>query len=270
MPSLLATGAVHHHLIRENSRTRCGLVVETGEAREVAHFALLIGYGAGAVNPYLAFETMPTGGGSGMLYVFDTHSGQLKIVESLWYPSFFYAWAGEGALVVEKLGGLSAYVDVTQRSVNSVWLAQSATRPSGAISPGNKCYVYEGFCDAAQEEGICLRTLPPDPQQPAVCPALVADQPLPWRPQPWRQRGGGGILSQSPGHRTLGVKQPHKAVRPQVAAQPAVPVGQVGRAAGDHHAGGRAFRRLDQLPVELLEEMAHQLPGQHAYQHHKR
>ncbi len=57
IPSLLATGAVHHHLIRESSRTRCGLVVETGEAREVAHFALLIGYGAGAINPYLAFET---------------------------------------------------------------------------------------------------------------------------------------------------------------------------------------------------------------------
>ena len=58
IPSLLATGAVHHHLVREETRTRCGLVVETGEAREVAHFALLIGYGAGAVNPYLAFETI--------------------------------------------------------------------------------------------------------------------------------------------------------------------------------------------------------------------
>lgn len=57
IPALLATGAVHHHLIREESRTRCGLIVETGEAREVAHFALLIGYGAGGVNPYLAFET---------------------------------------------------------------------------------------------------------------------------------------------------------------------------------------------------------------------
>jgi glutamate synthase domain-containing protein 2/glutamate synthase domain-containing protein 1/glutamate synthase domain-containing protein 3 len=58
IPALLATGAVHHHLIRESSRTRCGLVVETGEAREVAHFALLIGYGAGAINPYLAFKTV--------------------------------------------------------------------------------------------------------------------------------------------------------------------------------------------------------------------
>ena len=58
IPALLATGAVHHHLIRENSRTRCGIVVETGEAREVAHFALLVGYGAGGINPYLAFETV--------------------------------------------------------------------------------------------------------------------------------------------------------------------------------------------------------------------
>ena len=57
IPSLLATGAVHHHLVREETRTRCGLVVETGEACEVAHFALLIGYGAGGVNPYLALES---------------------------------------------------------------------------------------------------------------------------------------------------------------------------------------------------------------------
>jgi glutamate synthase domain-containing protein 2/glutamate synthase domain-containing protein 1/glutamate synthase domain-containing protein 3 len=58
VPVLLATGGVHHHLVREGSRTRCGIVVETGEAREVQHFALLTGYGAGAVNPYLAFATI--------------------------------------------------------------------------------------------------------------------------------------------------------------------------------------------------------------------
>ncbi|MFM8984862.1 MAG: glutamate synthase central domain-containing protein, partial [Planctomycetia bacterium] len=58
VPALLATGGVHHHLVREGTRTRCGLVVETGEAREVQHFALLTGYGAGAVNPYLAFATI--------------------------------------------------------------------------------------------------------------------------------------------------------------------------------------------------------------------
>jgi glutamate synthase domain-containing protein 2/glutamate synthase domain-containing protein 1/glutamate synthase domain-containing protein 3 len=58
LPVLLATGGVHHHLVKEGTRTRCGLVVETGEAREVQHFALLTGYGAGAVNPYLAFATI--------------------------------------------------------------------------------------------------------------------------------------------------------------------------------------------------------------------
>jgi glutamate synthase domain-containing protein 2/glutamate synthase domain-containing protein 1/glutamate synthase domain-containing protein 3 len=58
IPMLLATGAVHHHLIRETLRTRCGIVCETGEAREVAHLALLIGYGAAAINPYLAFQSI--------------------------------------------------------------------------------------------------------------------------------------------------------------------------------------------------------------------
>ncbi|MDQ2954331.1 MAG: glutamate synthase large subunit, partial [Pseudomonadota bacterium] len=58
MPSLLACAAVHHHLIRKGLRTSVGLVVESGEPREVHHFACLAGYGAEAINPYLAFETL--------------------------------------------------------------------------------------------------------------------------------------------------------------------------------------------------------------------
>jgi glutamate synthase (NADPH/NADH) large chain len=58
IPSLLLTSAVHHHLIREKRRTNVGLVVECGDAREVHHMALLVGFGAGAINPYLAFETI--------------------------------------------------------------------------------------------------------------------------------------------------------------------------------------------------------------------
>ena len=58
IPALLAVAGVHHHLIREGTRTKVGLVLESGEPREVHHFALLIGYGAGAINPYLAFETL--------------------------------------------------------------------------------------------------------------------------------------------------------------------------------------------------------------------
>jgi len=58
IPMLLAVGAVHHHLVREKTRTKVGLIVETGEAREVHHMCLLLGYGATAINPYLVFESI--------------------------------------------------------------------------------------------------------------------------------------------------------------------------------------------------------------------
>ena len=58
VPSLLATGAVHHHLIRERNRAQADIIIESGEPREVHHFATLFGYGASAINPYLAFETI--------------------------------------------------------------------------------------------------------------------------------------------------------------------------------------------------------------------
>ncbi|MCW7490756.1 glutamate synthase large subunit [Leptospira meyeri] len=58
IPSLLAVAGLHHYLIREGLRTKAGIVLESGEPREVAHFALLCGYGANAINPYLAFETI--------------------------------------------------------------------------------------------------------------------------------------------------------------------------------------------------------------------
>jgi len=67
IPALLATSAVHHHLIRKGLRTETGLVVETGSAREVHHFACLAGFGAEAINPYLAFETLIDMKRSGML-----------------------------------------------------------------------------------------------------------------------------------------------------------------------------------------------------------
>ncbi|MCC5697836.1 glutamate synthase subunit alpha, partial [Klebsiella pneumoniae] len=58
IPSLLLVSAVHHHLVRTKERLRVALVVESGDAREVHHIAALLGYGAAAVNPYLAFETI--------------------------------------------------------------------------------------------------------------------------------------------------------------------------------------------------------------------
>jgi glutamate synthase (ferredoxin) len=77
IPALLAVAGLHHHLIREGTRTRVGLVLESGEPRETHHFALLIGYGAGAINPYLAFETLDDMIRQGMLPGLD-HAKALK------------------------------------------------------------------------------------------------------------------------------------------------------------------------------------------------
>src|SRR5450759_5058876 len=67
IPSLLAMTAVHNHLVREETRTQVALIIESGEPREVMHFALLIGYGASAVNPYVAIETLEEMAGQGLL-----------------------------------------------------------------------------------------------------------------------------------------------------------------------------------------------------------
>ncbi len=67
IPSLLACAGLHHHLVREGMRTRAGLIIECGDAREVHHFALLLGYGAGTINPYVAFETLDDMIGQGMI-----------------------------------------------------------------------------------------------------------------------------------------------------------------------------------------------------------
>src|SRR5438128_590636 len=80
IPSLLAVAAVHHHLIREGTRTRCSLIVESGEPREVHHFALLMGYGASAVNPYLAFEAVHDQVKQGMMPAADAEKKYLKAV----------------------------------------------------------------------------------------------------------------------------------------------------------------------------------------------
>jgi len=98
IPSLLATAALHHHLIRQGLRTSTGLVVETGEAREVHHFCALAGYGAEAINPYLAFETLEqirveTGMG---LSAYDVRKNFIKAI-------------GKGIMKVMSKMGISTY-----------------------------------------------------------------------------------------------------------------------------------------------------------------
>src|SRR5206468_9624738 len=82
IPALLATAAVHHHLIRKGLRTSVGLVVETGEPREVHHFCLLAGYGAEAINPYLAFETLAAMSGEFPSEV-DDYEAQKRFIKSI-------------------------------------------------------------------------------------------------------------------------------------------------------------------------------------------
>ncbi len=71
IPALLAVSGLHHHLIRNGTRTRAGIVLESGEPREVHHFSLLIGYGCGAINPYVAFETLDDMISQGLLVGID-------------------------------------------------------------------------------------------------------------------------------------------------------------------------------------------------------
>ncbi len=75
--------ALHHHLVREGTRTRVGIVLETGEAREVHHFALLVGYGAGAINPYLAFETIESMILNGDLENIDVKTGLEHYIKAI-------------------------------------------------------------------------------------------------------------------------------------------------------------------------------------------
>ncbi|MEG3881659.1 glutamate synthase large subunit [Microcoleus sp. herbarium7] len=82
IPALLAVAGLHHHLIRKGTRTRAGLVLESGEPREVHHFATLIGYGCGAINPYLAFETIADSIREGLLVNVDTKTACKNYVKA--------------------------------------------------------------------------------------------------------------------------------------------------------------------------------------------
>jgi len=97
IPALLATSAVHHHLIRKLQRTQCALIVESGEPREVHHFATLFGFGAGAVNPYLVYESI-----EGMI-----EDGSLKDITAEKATANFIKGANKGMLKTMSKMGIS-------------------------------------------------------------------------------------------------------------------------------------------------------------------
>ena len=103
IPSLLLTSAVHHHLIREKTRTKVGLVVESGEVREVHHVALLIGFGTAAVNPYLAMETAEDLVRQGVITGLTPEKAVRNLIKSL----------GKGVLKVMSKMGVSTIASYT-------------------------------------------------------------------------------------------------------------------------------------------------------------
>ncbi len=105
IPSLLLTAAVHHHLVRTKQRTMAGLIVEAGDAREVHHMALLIGYGAGAINPYLAFESIED------LIAEDMHG--LGAMDPIKAVKNYIKACGKGVLKIMSKMGVSTVASYT-------------------------------------------------------------------------------------------------------------------------------------------------------------
>jgi glutamate synthase (NADPH/NADH) large chain len=103
IPSLLLTGAVHHHLVREKTRTQVGLIVEAGDVREVHHVALLIGYGAAAVNPYLAMESVEDLARDGYYVTVEPEVAVKNLIKGL----------GKGVLKVMSKMGISTVASYT-------------------------------------------------------------------------------------------------------------------------------------------------------------
>jgi len=107
IPSLLLTAAVHHHLIREKTRTKVGLVVESGEVREVHHVALLVGFGAAAVNPYLAMESAEDLVRQGVITGITPEKAVANLIKAL----------GKGVLKVMSKMGISTIASYTGAQV---------------------------------------------------------------------------------------------------------------------------------------------------------
>jgi glutamate synthase (NADPH/NADH) large chain len=103
IPSLLLTGAVHHHLVRERTRSQVGLLIEAGDVREVHHVALLIGYGAAAVNPYLAIESVEDLAYEGYFVKADAEAAMANTIKAL----------GKGVLKVMSKIGVSTVASYT-------------------------------------------------------------------------------------------------------------------------------------------------------------
>ena len=112
IPSLLSVAAVHHHLVRERTRTQVGLIVEAGDAREVHHMATLIGFGAAAINPYMAFESISDMIERGVLSASGTGGAAAPLDREKALQNYIKA-AGKGVLKVMSKMGISTVASYT-------------------------------------------------------------------------------------------------------------------------------------------------------------
>jgi glutamate synthase (NADPH/NADH) large chain len=167
MPSLLATAAVHSFLIAERLRTETGLIIETGEARDVSHFALLLGFGAGTIYPYLALDTVASLAREGMLgsvttdsvaqgkFVTAIEKGLLKIFSKMgistaqsYCGAQLFESIGLGPLIIDsyfsgtksRLGGIGLE-EIAQETLARHAAAFDLATDAPTLSPGGQ-YVY--------------------------------------------------------------------------------------------------------------------------------
>jgi glutamate synthase (NADPH/NADH) large chain len=167
IPSLLATSAVHHHLIKQGLRTESGLVVETGEAREVQHFCLLAAYGAEAINPYLAFDSLLairktlqlTEAEIQQRYIKAVNKGMLKVMSKMGI-STYQSYCG--AQIFDAIGlsdeFLDQYFTGTNCKTSGVGLAEIAeetVRKHGLAFGDNP--IYRNALDVGGEYAYRLR-----------------------------------------------------------------------------------------------------------------
>ncbi len=169
MPALLATAAVHHHLVRQGLRMQTGLVVETGEAREVHHFCVLAGYGAEAVNPYVAFETLedirirkelPLDAKTVQKnYIKALGKGLLKVMSKMGI-STYQSYCG--AQIFDAVGLATSFVEdyftgtaTTIEGVSLAQVAEEAVRRHAAAYGDNP--IYRNMLDVGGMYGLRLR-----------------------------------------------------------------------------------------------------------------
>ncbi len=163
IPSLLATAGLHHHLVREGMRTQAGLVLECGDAREVHHFALLLGYGAGSINPYVAFETLDDMINQGMIKPEINHAeavyryrkaikkGVVKVMSKMGISTI---QSYRGAQIFEAIGlnqeFIDRYFEKTASRIGGVGLEEIARE---TLYHHNRAYAAREVGPGMLEEG---------------------------------------------------------------------------------------------------------------------